>query len=99
MQVHERSFGSKLENLIVPQHFRPESDHARENLLHDELGFARLQVSNVDVGRQGQFRQLIGEQARAQMLGRNRKRSSKLSERLGVHKQIEANLATGAHRP
>src|SRR5436853_465515 len=72
---------SQLEYLVALQHLRPPFGHARRDLLHDEIGFARLQMRDVDVGRLRELGQLLGEETRAQMLGGHRELALPVRER------------------
>src|SRR5688572_22359950 len=63
---------SQLENVVALEHLRLALGDPHPDLLHDEIGFARLQMGDVDLRHRGQFRELFRKQARAQMLGCHR---------------------------
>src|SRR5262249_37668559 len=65
-------YTSKFESLIPLQHLRPPLLHPDRDLLHDQLRLARLEMRDEDLRRRFQLRELRGEHAGAQVLGRSR---------------------------
>src|SRR6266853_5805027 len=63
---------SELENLIVLQHARPKLTGVLLDFLHRKLDFAGLQMRNVDLRASFEFRELLGEHARAKVFRNDR---------------------------
>src|SRR5688572_2999589 len=65
------SFGraSQLEDVVRFQHLRGPVCDPRRDLRHDRVGFARLEVRDVDLRPVLELRELFREQAGAQVLG------------------------------
>src|SRR5712691_1640118 len=63
---------SELENLIVLQHARPKLTSVLLDFLHRKLDFAGLQMRDIDLRAAFEFRELLGEHARAKVFRNDR---------------------------